>query len=112
MSSFEALYSRKCNTPLSLDNPTDRVVIGLDLLKEIEEEMAKMKQNLKDSQDRQKIYEDKNRVFKYFKVGEHGFLKVKAKRSSLRLGSFPKLEARKDRANCIHDNIACIHESA
>jgi hypothetical protein len=33
-------------------------------------------------------------VFKDFKVGEHVFLKVKAKRSSLRLGSCPKLASR------------------
>jgi hypothetical protein len=37
------------------------------------------------------IYVDKKRVFKYFKVGEHVFLKVKVKRSSLRLGKFPKV---------------------
>jgi hypothetical protein len=37
MSPFEALYGRKCNTPVSWDNPTDRVVIGLDLLREMEE---------------------------------------------------------------------------
>jgi hypothetical protein len=33
-------------------------------------------------------------VFAYFKVGEHVFLKVKVKISSLRLGSCPKLAAR------------------
>jgi hypothetical protein len=79
MSPFEALYGRKCNTPVSWDNPTDRAVVGPDLLKEMEEKMEKIKQNLKASQDRKKIYADKNRVFRYFKVGEHVFLKVKEK---------------------------------
>jgi hypothetical protein len=55
--------------------------------------MTKM-QNLKASQVRQKSYGDKNIVFRDFKVGEHVFLKVKAKRSSIRLGCFPKLETR------------------
>jgi hypothetical protein len=32
MSPFEALYGRKCNTPVSWDNPADRVVVGPDLL--------------------------------------------------------------------------------
>jgi hypothetical protein len=50
-------------------------------------------------------------------VGEHVFLKVKAKRSSLRLGSCPKLAvrycgsfevSREDRPSCIH---ACIPTS-
>jgi hypothetical protein len=33
-------------------------------------------------------------IYREFNVGKHVFLKVKAKRSSLRLGSFPKLAAR------------------
>jgi hypothetical protein len=41
-----------------------------------------------------KIYAYKNKVFRDFKVGEHVFVKVKAKRSSLRLGSCPKLAVR------------------
>jgi hypothetical protein len=64
------------------------------LLKEMEEQMEKINQNLKATQDRQKSYAYKNKVFIDFKVGEHVFLKVKAKRSFLRLGSFPKLVAR------------------
>jgi hypothetical protein len=27
---FEALYGRRCNTPVSWDNPTYRVVVGLE----------------------------------------------------------------------------------
>ena len=42
----------------------------------------------------QKIYVDKNRTHKEFKVGDHVFLKVKANRSSLKLGNCSKLAAR------------------
>jgi hypothetical protein len=62
MSPFEALYGRKCNTPASWDNPADRAVVGPDLLKEMEEQMLKIKQNLKVAQDRHKSYVDKNRT--------------------------------------------------
>jgi hypothetical protein len=48
----------------------------------MEEQLEKIKQNLKVSQDRKKSDAEKNKVFRYFKVGEHVFLKVKAKRSS------------------------------
>ena len=34
---FDALYGRKCNTPVSWDNPTDRVVLGIELLKDMED---------------------------------------------------------------------------
>ena len=47
MSPFEALYGRNCNTPMSRDNPADKVVVGPELLKEMEDQMIKIKQNLK-----------------------------------------------------------------
>jgi hypothetical protein len=96
MSSFEELYGRKCNTLLSWYNTTNKEFIGPDLLEEMEEKMTRIKHNLKDAQDRKKSYVDKNKVFRYFKVVEHVFLKVNSKRSSLRLGSFPKCESRKE----------------
>ena len=37
MSPFKDLYGRKFNNPVSWDNPTDRVVLGPDLLKDMED---------------------------------------------------------------------------
>jgi hypothetical protein len=93
MSPFEALYGRKCNTPVSWDNLVDRAVVGPDLLREMEEKMLKIKQNLKAAQDRKKIYADKGRIHREFKVGDHVFLKVKSNKSSLKLGNCSKLAA-------------------
>jgi hypothetical protein len=59
----------------------------------MEEQMIKIKQNLKAAQDRQKIYSDKGRTHKEFKVGDHVFLKVKANKSSLKLRNCSKLVA-------------------
>jgi hypothetical protein len=94
MSPFEALYGRKCNTPVSWENPTDRAVAGPDLLKEMEEQMIKIKQNLKAAKHMHKSYADKGRTHREFKVGDHVFLKVKANISSLKLGNCSKLEDR------------------
>jgi hypothetical protein len=94
MSPFEALYSKKCNTPISWDNAADREIIGLELIKVMEDQMLKIKQNLKDSQDRKKMYVYKNRTHREFKVGDHVFLKVKSNRSSLKLGNYSMLVAR------------------
>jgi hypothetical protein len=77
-----------------LDNPTDREIFRLELLKEMEEKMLKIKKNIKATQDRQKIYVDKNRTHREFKVGDHVFLKVKANRSSLKMGNCSNLAAR------------------
>jgi hypothetical protein len=69
-------------------------VVGSDFLREMEEQMIKIKKNLKASQDRKKSYVDKGRTHREFNVGDHVFLKVKANRSSLKLGSCPKLASR------------------
>jgi hypothetical protein len=59
MSLFEALYGRKCNTPVSWDNLVDREVVGTKLLKEMEDHMESIKHNLKASQDKKQIYVEK-----------------------------------------------------
>ena len=33
---LEILYGRKCNTPISWSNPVDKLVLGPELLKEME----------------------------------------------------------------------------
>jgi hypothetical protein len=91
---FEALYGRKGNTLVIWDNPADRPVLGSELLKEMEDRMVKIKQNLKADQDRHKVYDDKNRTAREFKVGEHVLLKVNPNKSSLKLGSCTKLVAK------------------
>jgi hypothetical protein len=75
-------------------NPTNIAVVGPKFLREREEKMVKIKKNLKDAQDMKEIYVDKGLTHREFKVGEHVFLKLKAKKSSLKLGSSPKLAAR------------------
>jgi hypothetical protein len=59
---FEALYGRKFNTPVSWDNRVDRVVLGQEFLKDMEDQMVIIKQNLKEAKHRKKFYEDKNRT--------------------------------------------------
>jgi hypothetical protein len=56
--------------------------------------MIKIRQNSKSTQDKKNIFARKGRTRGEFKVGEHVFLKVKAKNSSLKLGSYSKLVAR------------------
>jgi hypothetical protein len=49
---------------------------------------------LKATQNRQKSYANKGKTHKELKVGDHVFLKVKAKRISLKLGNCSKLAVR------------------
>jgi hypothetical protein len=45
------IFGRKCNTPVIWDNPTDGVVLGPELLKNMENQMVRIKKNLKETQD-------------------------------------------------------------
>jgi hypothetical protein len=38
MSYFEALNGRQCNIPIISDNPMDRIMLGLDMLKETKQQ--------------------------------------------------------------------------
>ena len=49
MSPYEYLYGRRCRTPVTWDNLVSRVVLGLELLKEMEQEVVNIRQNLKEA---------------------------------------------------------------
>jgi hypothetical protein len=60
----------------------------------MEQKVIQTKKNLKITQDRQKSYADINRTPKEFKTGDHIYLRVRPKKSSLRMGSCAKMAPR------------------
>ena len=60
----------------------------------MDQEVAKIRKKLKASQDRRKRYTDKHRVDREFNVGDHVYLKVREKKSPLKIGSCAKLSLR------------------
>ena len=91
MKPFEELYGWSCNTPINWSDQMNRLLIGLDMLAEMEKEMQVIKNNLKVEHDKQNNYANQHRAFKEFQVGEHLYLCIKTRKSSLRIGSFAKL---------------------
>jgi transposase InsO family protein len=59
MAPFEALYGRRCRTPLSWSQIGERKIFGPDLVTEAEEKVKTIQSNLKVGQSRQKSYADK-----------------------------------------------------
>jgi len=59
MSPFEALYGRKCRTPLMWSETRERSFFGPDAIVEAKENVAKIRENLKTTQRWQKSYADK-----------------------------------------------------
>jgi len=83
MSPFEALYGRIYNTPIIWSDLVKWMLLGPDMLNEMEQEMQVSKKNLKVAKDKHKIYADQQKVIKEFKVGEHVYLCIKPKKELL-----------------------------
>jgi hypothetical protein len=76
MALFEALYGRRCRTPLIWSQAGEREIFGPDLVLEAEEKVRVITKNLEAAQARQKSYHDKRRKPLQFEVGDHVYLKV------------------------------------
>jgi hypothetical protein len=103
MAPFEALYGRRCRTPLNWFEPGERWFFRPDLVKEIEEKVQRIRHHLKEAQARQKSYADKRRRPLIFQVKDYVYLKVspmkgvnrfrvKGKLAPRYIGPFPILE--------------------
>ena len=58
---FEALYGKKCRTPLNWVEVGDRGYFGPDFIKEAREQVSVIQSHLKTAQSCQKTYVDKRR---------------------------------------------------
>jgi hypothetical protein len=89
MAPFEALYGRRCRTPLSWSQVGERKIFGPDLVTEAEAKVKHIQNNLKAAQSRQKSYADKRRKPLQFSVGEFVYLRVSPTRGVQRFGVTP-----------------------
>jgi hypothetical protein len=93
MAPFEALYGRKCQTPLMWSGVGERTFFGPTTIVEAEENVAKVRENLKIAQSRQKSYADPKRKDVSIDVGEYVYLRVSPLRGTKRFhvkGSCPQ----------------------
>jgi hypothetical protein len=58
MAPFEALYGRRCRTPLNWSQRGEREIFGPDLVTEAERKVELIRKNLEAAQARQKSYHD------------------------------------------------------
>jgi hypothetical protein len=76
MAPFEALYGRRCRTPLSWSETGERKIFGPDLVIEAEDKVKVIQTNLKTAQSRQKNYADRRRKPLHFQIGDFIYLRV------------------------------------
>nr|GEV03346.1 putative reverse transcriptase domain-containing protein [Tanacetum cinerariifolium] len=74
--SFEALYGRKCRSPVLWAKTRESMLIGLELMHETTDKVFLIKENLKAARNRQKSYADNRRKPLEFEVGDQVLLKV------------------------------------
>ncbi|KAL2243492.1 UNVERIFIED_CONTAM: Transposon Tf2-12 polyprotein [Sesamum indicum] len=94
MAPYEALYGRRCRSPICWDIEGLRQLEGLKLVQETVEKVQVVKKCLKAAQDRQKSYVDQHRREMEYEVGDKVFLKISTWRGILRFGKQEKLSPR------------------
>ncbi|KAL4388250.1 hypothetical protein GQ457_09G016270 [Hibiscus cannabinus] len=94
MAPFEALYGRRCRTPVCWSELGENKVLGPQLLKETEEQVQVIHNRLKQAFDRQKAYADTKRRDIQYSVSDRVFLKVSPWKKVLRFGKKGKLSPR------------------
>ncbi|CAH1452087.1 unnamed protein product [Lactuca virosa] len=101
---FEALYGRKCRSPLcwaevgdtqlAKGRVPDNTLTGPEIIRETTEKIVQIRERLKASRDRQKSYADKRRKPLEFQVGDRVLLKVSPWKGLIRFGKRGKLNPR------------------
>jgi hypothetical protein len=76
MAPFDALYGQRCRTPLNWSEAGERTLFSPDLVKDAEDKVQLITENLNLAQMRQKSYHDRGTTPCQFEAGHSVYLKV------------------------------------
>ncbi|KAM0070403.1 putative nucleotidyltransferase, Ribonuclease H [Helianthus debilis subsp. tardiflorus] len=91
---FEALYGRKCRSPLCWAEVGDSQITGPEIVVDATEKIAQIRQRMAAARDRQKAYTNKRKRPLEFQVGDRVLLKVSPWKGVVRFGKRGKLNPR------------------
>ncbi|GJY03321.1 putative reverse transcriptase domain-containing protein [Tanacetum coccineum] len=91
---FEALYGRKCRSPVCWTKVGEAQTLGPELIQETTEKIIQIKQRMQAARDRQKSYANLKRKPMEFQVGDKVMLKVSPWKGVVRFGKRGKLNPR------------------
>ncbi|KAK7318897.1 hypothetical protein RJT34_03604 [Clitoria ternatea] len=94
MAPYEALYGRRCHTPLCWNKNGDAIHLGPELIREMNEQVVLIREKIKIAQDRQKSYYDNRHRPLEFQAGDWVFLKVSPTKGVGRILKSHKLNPR------------------
>ena len=76
MALYEALYGRRCKTPLCWYQDGEAALVRPELLEQTTEKVRMVRNRMQASQSRQKAYTDRKRIPLEFAAGDHVFMRV------------------------------------
>ncbi|GJT03231.1 putative reverse transcriptase domain-containing protein [Tanacetum coccineum] len=91
---YEALYGRKCRSPVCWSEVGDIQLTGPELIREMTEKIVQIKNHLLIAHSRQKSYADKRAKTLEFEVGDKVLLKVSPWKGVVHFGKREKLSPR------------------
>ncbi|GKA87889.1 putative reverse transcriptase domain-containing protein [Tanacetum coccineum] len=91
---YEALYRRKCRSPVCWSEVGDSQLTGLEFIRDTTEKIIQIKNRLLVARSRQKSYADKRLKPLEFKVGDMVLLKVSSWKGAVHFGNLGKLSPR------------------
>ncbi|GKA46691.1 putative reverse transcriptase domain-containing protein [Tanacetum coccineum] len=91
---FEALYGRKCRSPICWAEVGDSQLTGPEIIQETTEKIVQIRQRLQAARDRQRSYANVRRKPLEFQVGDRVMLKVSPRKGIFRFGKRGKLNPR------------------
>nr|GFA08184.1 putative reverse transcriptase domain, ribonuclease H-like domain, aspartic peptidase domain protein [Tanacetum cinerariifolium] len=91
---FEALYGRKCRSPVCWTEVGEAQILDPELIQETTKKIVQIKQRIQAAHDRQKSYADSKRKPMEFQVRDNVMLKVSPWKGIVRFGKRGKLNPR------------------
>ncbi|XP_073129033.1 uncharacterized protein [Henckelia pumila] len=94
MAPYEALYGRRCRSPVHWDEIGERILLGPELVQQTADIVLRIRDKMRTVRSRQKSYAYRQRRDLEFAVGDHVFVRVAPMKGVMRFGKKGKLSPR------------------
>ncbi|XP_073121402.1 uncharacterized protein [Henckelia pumila] len=94
MAPYEALYGRRCRSPVHWDEVGERILLGPELMQQTVDIVLRIRDMMRTTQSRQKSYADRRRRDLEFTLGDHVFVRVTPMKDVMCFGKRGKISPR------------------
>nr|GEV43640.1 putative reverse transcriptase domain-containing protein [Tanacetum cinerariifolium] len=110
---FEALYGRKCRSPVCWAEVGDTQLMGPEIIHETTKKIVQIRQHLQAARDRQRSYANVRRKPLEFQAGDRVMLKISPRKGIIRFGKRGKLNPRNVHNNSHVSNLKkCLSDES